>query len=230
MKIYELTLKIYLLKDINQDEALEKVSELIDGSLSKDKTFLDFHNRNEFKFYNFNSLHKIENDGIYRRGRIYSVRIRTAKEEIADFFRKNLSNQCTEYIKSLEILTKKIQNNLIEKIYSITPIVIKTESGYWKGRVSIDEFEKRLRENLIKKYNSCFGEKLNEDFELFERIEFLNQKPISSKYKNINILGDKLEIHISSNETAQKLALLSLGVGLGEMSSRGYGYVNYKFF
>ncbi len=36
-----------------------------------------------------------------------------------------------------------------------------------------------------------------------------------------------LELEIAENETAQKLAWLAVGSGLGEVNSRGFGMVNY---
>ena len=124
---------------------------------------------------------------------------------------------------------KIVPKKFIEKIYTLTPIIIKTESGYWKGNLSIDGFEKRIRENLIKKYNEINNTKIEEDFELYNSIEFKNKKPVSVNYKNIKLLGDKISINISSNPVAQELAYLSLGTGVGEMNSRGLGYVNYRY-
>ena len=210
--------------------AQEKIEEILDKCLSSTEKFQKFHKINKFKNYTFNSFYKLEKDGIYKEGKIYSVKIRTIDEDLAEYFKKNLSNEYTHYIKGLTTESKKLRKKPIEKIYSLTPIVIKTDRGYWKGHLSLEEFERRLRENLIKKYNYYFNTNLDEDFELFNRIEFNNRKPISTSYKNIRILGDKLTLYIAENETAQKLTYLSLGTGLGEMNARGYGYMNYKTF
>jgi len=230
MEIYEVSLKAFLLQDIFKGQALERIAGLVDKSLCTSQNFLDFHRDNKFKNYTFNSLYKLERDGIYREGNIYSIKIRTIDKDLINHFNKNLANTYTEYIKGLTIESKVIARKPIEKIYSITPVVIKTNKGYWKKNFSIEDFEKRIRENLIKKYNEIFNVKLDENFELFNRIEFHNQKPISSFYKNIKILGDKLTLHVAGNNTAQELAYLSLGVGIGEMNSRGFGYVNWKSY
>lgn len=66
----------------------------------------------------------------------------------------------TSYIKALTIDVKVIPRKYISTIYSLTPVVIKTDNGYWKGKLSLNEYEERIKENLIKKYNQFFSEKL----------------------------------------------------------------------
>ena len=53
--------------------------------------------------------------------------------------------------------------------------------------------------------------------------------PVKIPYKNIHLLGDKIDLEIANNEMAQKLAYFALGVGLGENNSRSCGFVNYKY-
>lgn len=229
VKIYELTLKVFLMRNIRNEDALEKIANLIDKSLSKDKDLLNFHEKNIYKFYTFNSFYPIEKSKIYKEGKIYSIKIRTVSADLVDYFKKNLVNEYTDYIKALTLECSTIPKKYIERIYSITPVVIKTEEGYWKGKLCLDDFEKRIKDNLIKKFNNYYDTKIDEDFTLFKFIKFENHKPISSKYKNINILGDKLTLVIDENESAQKLAYLALGTSIGEMNARGYGFVNYKW-
>ena len=69
----------------------------------------------------------------------------------------------------------------------------------------------------------------DENIDLFNFIEFKNKVPVKVKYKNINLLGDKLTLGIAKNETAQKLAFLCLSVGLGEMNARGFSYMNPRW-
>lgn len=229
VKVHELTLKVFLLKNIHSKEALEKISQLIDKSLTKDQKFLDFHTGNKFKHYNHNSFFPLEKDKVYKKGKIYSVKIRTINEELVDYFKKNLTNEYTDYIKALTTEHKIIPQRCIEKIYSITPVIIKTEEGYWRNNLTLDEYETRLKENLIKKYNNYFNVKLDENFQVFYMMKFENIKPISTKYKSISILGDKLTLTVAENKTAQDLAYLALGSSLGEMGGRGFGFMNYKF-
>ena len=65
-----------------------------------------------------------------------------------------------------------------------------------------------------------------------QEIELKNQKPQSIYFKTtkdkkeriIRLLGNKLRIVPNSDDISQKLAFLSLAVGLGEKSSLGGGF------
>lgn len=227
--VHEFTLKVYLLKDIPLNQSLEKISELIDSTLSRNDQFLKYHNTNQYKYYCFNGFFQLEKNGIYKQGKIYSVRIRTVSDQLAEFLLKNIVNAYTSWIKSLTITHKTIPKRHIQKIYSITPCLIKTKNGYWRDSLSIDQFENQLFINLVKKYNYYYNTKLDEDFQFYHRIQFDNRKPIASKYKNISLLGDKITLTIAENERAQKLTYLALGSGVLESNSRGYGFVNYQY-
>ena len=78
------------------------------------------------------------------------------------------------------ILPKKI----ISEIYSLTPVIQKFD-GYWKKQISIGGFERRLFENAVKKYDQYMGERIEENFQLYTNIIFLNRKPIANEYKGI---------------------------------------------
>lgn len=229
IEVIELELKIFLMKDIGKEEALEKLSNLIDKTLIKTEKFRILHIENKYKYYTFTSLWPLEETGVYKQGNIYTFRIRTVDSDLATYFKKYLTNEYTNSIKVLIITERILPKKYIEKLYSITPAVAKFEKGYWKSEYSLEDYETRIKNNIIKKYNKFFNTKLNEDFELFNVIRFDNIKPISSKYKNINILADKLTLYVAENETAQDLAYFILGAGLLEMNSRGYGYCNYKW-
>lgn len=229
MRVFQIRIKTYLLANIKYQDIQTEISKFIDEAMAKNEKFLELHQRNEFKNYCFDSFYPIEEDKIYKESKIYSFTLRTINEDLAKFLTKELENSFNNTMKGLASEIKIIPKKFIEKIYTLTPIVIKTDLGYWKGNISIDDFERRIKENLIKKYNEINETKIQEDFELYNSIEFKNKKPVSINYKNIKLLGDKISINISSEPLAQELAYLSLGTGVGEMNSRGLGYVNYRW-
>ena len=229
MNVFQIKLKIFILKNIPIEDSQEIVSAFIDGGLSKDNRLLELHESNKFKGYCFDAPYPLEEDKIYKKDKIYTLTIRTIDKELADFFANKLVNEFNANIKGLTSEVRILPKKHIEKLYSITPAVMKNEDGYWKNKIKLDEFEKRLKVNLIKKYNSIANSKIDEDFQLYSTIEFKNRKPISIKYKNIKLLGDKISLNITENETAQELAYMSLGTGIFEMNARGYGFVNYKW-
>nr|WP_312292420.1 CRISPR-associated endoribonuclease Cas6 [Clostridium chromiireducens] len=229
MNVFQIKLKIFVLKDIPIDESQAIIGVFIDSGLSKDRKLLELHESNKFKGYCFDAPYPLEEDKIYKKDKIYTLTIRTIDKDLADFFANVLVNEFNANIKGLTSEVRILPKKHIERLYSITPAVMKNEDGYWKNKIKLDEFEKRLKVNLIKKYNSITNSKINEDFQLYSTIEFKNRKPISIKYKNIKLLGDKISLNISENETAQELAYMSLGTGIFEMNARGYGFVNYRW-
>lgn len=229
MNIYMLTIKCYIVSEISKDNSLEFICDLVDTTLAKNSKYLEFHNENCFKNYSFNDLYPIEENKIYKADNIYSFQLRTVDKELGAYLSNELINASNKKIKVLKIDLKIIKQKHIDKIYSITPMVLKTDTGYWKGNLSIEDFENRLRTNLIKKYNTFTNDKVNENFPLFTSIEFKNKKPIGVNFKNIKILGDKISLNISDDEISQKIAYFAIAVGLGEMNSRGLGYVNYRW-
>ena len=166
---------------------------------------------------------------MYLAGKIYTVTIRSVEEKLVNHFQKFLENESSETLKAITLEIKIIPKKYIERIYSITSVVAKFENGYWRTNESVEIFEKRLKENLIKKYNSFTNQKIDEAFDLFTFMKFDNQKPIATKYKEIKLLGDKITLNVAENSMAQDLAYFALGTGLLEMNARGYGYVNYKW-
>ncbi len=64
---------------------------------------------------------------------------------------------------------------------------------------------------------------------MFESIEIKNKYPITINYKGVTLLGDKFQLRIAQNEQAQELVNFSISCGIGEMNSRGYGFVRYNW-
>ena len=187
------------------------------------------HEENTFKNYCFDLLYPIEGDKRYHKGKIYTVTIRTIEEELAQYFSEICVNQYTQDLKALTADIKILPKKFIKTLYSLTPIILKTESGYWKSCMTLHDFEERLKINLIKKWNTYENTKLDENFQFYTLLEFLNDSPIVMEYKNIKLLGDKIRLQIADNAIAQDLAYMSLGTGLCEMNARGAGFVNYRW-
>lgn len=229
MKVFMLTVKSYLNQDISKNNSLEEIGKLVDKVLSNNSDFLELHQKNCFKYYCFNGLYPIEEDKVYKADNIYSFQLRTVDKDLAMYLSNEITNHFTSNIKVLKVDLKIINQKHIDKLYSMTPTILKTEKGYWRGNLSSTDFEDRLKINLIKKYNSYTGEKINEDFPLFTAIEFNNKKPIATNYKNIKILGDKINLTIADDEVSQKIAHFALGAGVLELNSRGLGFMGFRW-
>lgn len=229
LRVYEINILLYLLKDIEKKKCLEEISNFIDSGIAKDEELLKLHNENTFKMYNFNMFYPIEKGADYLSGNLYSIQIRTIDKKLAEFFNNKLVNNFTDSIKGLKATIKIIPQKHIDRIYSLTPVILKSDEGYWRGTLPFADFERRLKENLIKKYNSAMETKIDEDFQLYTNIQFLNQKPVAMNYKGKKLLGDKIQLNISDEKVAQDLAYMALGTGILEMNARGAGYVNFKW-
>lgn len=200
MRVYQIRMQIFLLEDILINKIQEKITAFIDSGFKTDEEWLNFHEKNSFKNYCYDQLYPIEKDRVYKKGKIYTLTIRTVDLELAKYFKL----VCVD--------------NHIKEI-----------KGYWKEAISFAEFEQRLKVNLIKKWNAYHQEKIDEDFDLYTVIELKNKKPIAIEYKKIKLLGDKVQIQVADNKRAQDLWYFALGVGLGEMNARGCGFLNYRW-
>ena len=228
MDVYEIKLKVYLLQSIKTEESQPGIRKIIDKTLSNEKKWLEFHQENKYKNYCFDSMYPLEQDKVYKEGNIYTVNIRTIDKDLAQYLNKNISKEYTDKIKCLTTQIRIIPKKTIQKVYSITPCILKT-NGYWKNNLSIDDFENRLKSNLIKKYNQINNTKVDEDFELYNSIQFKNKKPCAIKYKDIKLLGDKISLDIADDEISQMIAYMSLGVGIGENNSAGAGFMGFRY-
>lgn len=229
INIFEIRLKVYLINNIAINNSLNEVANLIDSCLIKNDKYNYLHSKNKYKLYTYNSLYPLEEDRIYKAGKIYSIVIRTLDKSLYEYLIQVLQDQRTKSIKALELKSYVLKHKHIERIYSITPVIIKTDAGYWKGVLSLEEYVERIKVNLIKKYNLLTGNKLDESFPIIKLINFNNKLPVGCDYKDIRLLGDKLELVMENNKVAQELGKIAIGTGIGEMNSRGYGFVNYKY-
>lgn len=227
--IYNLNCKVYLLQNIELINMLKEISHMVDVALCSTDTMIKFHEENQFKNYCISGFKEIERDRIYKEGKVYSFSIRCISKEFAEFLCRQLSKADTNTMKGLVCDYKVIPHMYIDRLYTVTPAVVQIqEGGYWRNKITIDEYERLLFENSVKKYNSITGNKLDENFKLYDTITFLNKVPIKTNYKSIQLLGDKVELTINSDERAQAVAYMLLGTGALLKNSRGYGFVNYR--
>lgn len=228
MKIYSYAIKVYVLDSIHYILLMQKLCDLIDSCFIHNPDRLAWHETNQFKNYSFSGLTPVSLSKKYNEGSIYNFTLRTSDEALGLFLKKDLVNAYTPFLKVLTIETRILPPVHLSKIYTVTPVLLKTESGYWRDTLSFEDYERRLTENLIKKYNTITDTKMNENFQLFTHMKFDNQKPVAVPYKGIKLLGDKLTLILADNPFAQELAYVALGCGLGEMGPRGFGFCNYK--
>ena len=246
MKVYEMKLKIKLKKDIFLKDVATHITRFMDMNLSNNTKMYNYHSSKIYKEYTFDGLFPIEEDKIYKKDNEYFFRIRTINQKIANYFLDTLMFFQNKDMEGLTLNIRIVEKKLIEKLYTITPILMKTDEGYWQYSMTFEDFEKRLKINCLKKYlyftqkNSDLevdkellkklGEDKSDDIDLFTNIKFINKKPITIIYKGRKLVGDKIELQVANNERAQDIAYMLLGTGLLENCTRGCGFLGFKFY
>ena len=140
----------------------------------------------------------------------------------------------------LSAVKKEIDQFFIRELYSATPVIVsqkKDDTGrqlYWSldynGDMEI--LQNQLQKNLEKKLKLFYPDDMDVSNNFIDEIEIKNIKPQSIYFKTIKnqkeklvrLIGNKFKIVPKKDDLSQKLAFLSLGVGLGEKSSFGGGF------
>ena len=246
MKIFELKCITYLKQDVSFEDSFDSISKFVNYSICQKDEYKQKHNQNVFNNYCFGSFFPIEKDKLYKKGNTYYFTFRTIDEkfakELSNLLRANINNP---YLQIVQVEKRDIKQFFISEIYSATPVIIslkkeneKSHQLFWTLEKSGDiiELQNQLQENLIKKYEEFFGEKLKVSQNFIQLLEIKNHKPQSVCFtttkneiqKKIRLIGNKFRIIPNEDEISQKLAFLSLGVGLGEKSSYGGGFMIWK--
>lgn len=226
MHYFELTTTAYLLKNVAFNEVNEKIAQLINKAMVRDEKMAIKHEENEFKNYVFDSLYPREKDKVYKAGKIYVFRVRSLEEDFISKIKQLFSTITTDYFKVIAGEIKKQEQRPIKELYTVTPALATIGKNiYWIPGNDIKLLIERINSNLFKKYKDYFKTSLSEEQLFFEKIKIMNKKPMVYKYKNTNLFGNKFKIAINDDETSQKLAFMTLGVGLLEKNSTiGMGF------
>jgi len=234
MKLFELTCTAYIKKDIEFNKSFETISKYISFSTVRGG-LEESHKRDGFKYYAFSGFRPKKgepNAKVYRSGDSYEFSIRSFDEKLID----TLSHSLRENINNSDFLviqtTKKtIKQFFISELYSATPTIVSIEDKkFWTMQQSGDiiQLQKQLHDNLEKKYQSFFGEKLQSTQNFIQLLEIKNQKPqniiIHKNGKKVTFFGNKFRIVPNEDEVSQKLAFVAIACGLGEKNSYGSGF------
>lgn len=246
MYTFELRCVAYLKQDIKFDESFDYLSKFINYSICQKKEYLQKHNKNIFNNYCFGSFMPIQKDKLYKKGNTYNFTIRTIDEKFAlalvNLLKENINNS---FLQIVQIEINNVKESFINELYSVTPVImslkkenISTHQLFWTLDKSGDiiELQNQLQDNLLKKYEEFFGEKLEVNQNFIQLLEIKNEKPQSIYFtttkneiqKRVRLFGNKFRIVPNEDEISQKLAFLALGVGLGEKNSYGGGFLIWK--
>lgn len=234
MVYFELTCAAFIKKEIEFTKSFETISKYISFSLVRGG-LEESHKRDGFKYYVFGGFRPKEgetNTKVYQKGNTYEFSIRSLDKKLIDILahslRENINNSDFLVIQTTK---KTIKQFFISELYSATPVIVSLDSKkFWTMKESGDilGLQKQLQDNLEKKYQSFFKEKIKGTQNFIQFLEIKNQKPqniiIHKNDKKVTFFGNKFKIVPNEDEVSQKLAFVALACGLGEKNSYGGGF------
>jgi len=231
MKYFELICTAYMKKDMAFEKSFEQISKYISFSMTQ-SDLADFHKKVGYKYYVFGGFLPIEKEKIYKMGNTYRFTLRSLDEHFIDMLVKTLrANINNSNFLIVQTTKKTIKQFFITELYSATPVIVTAENGkFWTMQESGDilQLQKQLHDNLEKKYNSFFKEKLQVTQNFIKLLEIKNRVPqnirIEKDGHKIIFFGNKFKIIPNEDEVSQKLAFVALACGLGEKNSYGGGF------
>lgn len=222
MKYFNLKVVVLLKQELKSIEAYEKIANLISLSMLKDSNLKKLHEENTYKNYVFCNLYPVQKSAIYIQNNIYSFDIRGINFNIMMKLKQVLSTTENEFFRVIQINFQTNTQREINKLLTLTPVIITTEKGDYDIQEDLDLARKRILDNIQKKYKAIYHSQIDVDF--IEKIEKINRSPIKIPYKNINMLGNKFEITVKKDPISQNLAYLMLSIGCGEKNALGFGF------
>ena len=230
MQYFELKCTAYIKNNIRFENSFELISKYINYSMFHDG-LEEVHQKDGFKHYNFGGFMPLEKDKTYKQGSTYSFTIRSFDKHFIDTLsstlRQNIDNPNFLIVQTT---LKTIKQFFITELYSATPVIVSIDGKFWtlKDNDDIMQLQKQLHDNLEKKYQSFFNEKLKSLQNFIQLLEvktkFVQKIEVTKQQKDITFLGNKFKIVPNEDEMSQKLAFTALACGLGEKNSFGGGF------
>jgi CRISPR-associated endoribonuclease Cas6 len=230
MHLFELTCVAYFKNDLDFRHSFETLSHFISFAMMRGGLD-ERHTKVGYKHYVFGGLLPLEHDKVYKKGSTYRFILRSPDEAfltaLSIALRQNIDHP--SFIVVETHLTRR-KPFFISELYSATPVIVTHECLYWTMEKSGDivQLQRQLHDNLEKKYQSLYGEKLKAPQNFIQLIEIKNRVPqnirIRKEGKEITFFGNKFRIVPNEDEVSQKLAFIALSCGLGEKNSYGGGF------
>ena len=233
MKNYEIKITLFLKKDLRLADVQEFLSTNINKSMLEDKILKRMHYINSYKPYCIGTLYPFDlTNKIYRANQVYVLTIRSIDIDFLNRLRKVLKESCKLDFNVIAIESLTRNYGYIESAFTLTPAIIsikeeeKNYIRYWtKEEGSLDFVKKRIKDNLEKKYEQFFNEKIVAPDDFILMISIQNKKAIVYNYKGAKLWTNKFKIVFAPDELSQKLVSLAFGVGILEKNSLGLGFL-----
>lgn len=226
--VYELVAKVHVNDDVHFTKSLDELGSWFKKSFEGDSYLEKMHGERGYKGYVFSNLFHGEKDGVYKRGHVYTWRVRAVSEELLIRMHRALKRTRggTFTFLSGHVTTFSLtRNGVIEKLKTVNPIVM-NGLGMVPDEFDVLGVKRAIEGNIEKKYRKFVGGEIR-GHEFISRINVVSRNPLGIKYKDITFLGFQYEIYVKEDALSQAYAELALATGLGEKNSAvGTGYVN----
>jgi len=230
MKFYEIKINLALKAPIHFQKSPEAISKMIATALIN--SGYSEHYKNKPKNYVFSNLGKANEKGFFEKEGI--VYFRTFKEDLAQKLANSMFFYEDNIFKTKSLKFQEVKYKKIESVMSVNPVfvVMKKNNKFWTYQESDGDLTilmNALQDNLIRKYEDIFKEKIKPKLGFMEYFEIKNYKPQTFFYKGSKFFGNKIYFKPRDDEASQKLAFMSIGAGLGHKnSSVGGGFVKWQ--
>lgn len=224
---HEILATIQFHEDMPVREVQSALSELVNNSMLFDEQLKELHHQNTFKQYTFCLPYPLEQDRIYRQGRMYCFHLRTLSLKLALAFKQWLP-KAKGLVRVVSLELKNYGWTAIAELTTLTPAICTVENRCWLPENGLMLLAERLHANAVKKMKNldpAFTVPAGDDF-FFDHIELLNHKPVVMDYKRkgTSLLGHKLRLGVKPHPWAQQLAFTVLATGVLEKNTLGCGY------
>ena len=178
--------------------------------------------------YVFSNLGKAESDGYFRdKG---NFKLRSLDNVLIEDFAESLKNYEDEYFKINFIMASNKPFEKIKSIYSLNPVFLNIENGFFwtfKSLGNIEKFIDILQKDLLDKFELYFEEKLDINDTFIKFLNFKNEKPFTYIKDGKKCFGYKIYIEPKEDDVSQLLAFIAVSNGLGHLNETvGGGFSN----
>lgn len=226
--VYELEAMIHVNDDIHFTKCLSELGSWMKTAFLVDKKLTKLHGERGYKGYVFSNLIRGEKDGVYKRGYVYTWKIRGVSRELLVSIQRALKEErggVFTYLSGRVNEFSPTRKGVIEKLKTVNPIVM-NGLGMVPDDFDMLGVKRAIEGNIEKKYRKFVGGEIR-GHDFIYRINVTSRNPIGIPYKDITFLGFQYEIYVKEDALSQAYAELALATGLGEKNSAvGTGYVN----
>ena len=229
--MYQVTMEVICKRDIDRKETYEKTAKLIRLFINlNNKELKKEHYLKQFSYYTFSNFSPLESAGVYKKGRLYTVELRSLKKEFLEM--KYYGGLETDELRMVAVSSGKLYYRPSGKLTSETPVFFRTK------RIETEAYERQvkdeIRENILYRYVKSGLNKSDDLDELRQSVISsieINPKVITIPFEEKRLKnGNPLLYHcfhlaltFQDTEEAKQAEQILYASGIGKNTSNGFG-------